>query len=231
MTETRHLRLFVKGNADIADAALSSADGGAKLDRGVSEMAAASHPGYTISTTVETSAGFAALRQELEDGTSALLVDPPDILVLSVADDVRSLAMRAANPEEAVQAVRADLVAIVDMVKASVGAHILVANASTVDPDDATHNYHGISPDPLPLQAHRLAHMLVKVSHEEGISIIDVDRLIAEIGADGNVQAAMSYSPRACGVIAGEIVRVLEDYGFFDERMLVAQVGAKGGSR
>ncbi len=41
----------------------------------------------------------------------------------------------------------------------------------------------------------------------------------------------MSYSPEACSRISAEIVRVLEDYGFLDERTLVAQVGAKGRSR
>ena len=113
------------------------------------------------------------------------------------------------------------------MVGDQLGSHVLVANASTIDPADATHNYAGTTTDPVSLRVHRLAHMLVGVSHEEGISIIDIDRVIAELGATGNVEAAMSYGPAACAAIADELVRVLEDYGFFDERTLVAQVGAK----
>lgn len=228
MTETRQLKLYVKGNADIVDAVVSRRDGGSKLDRGVSELVTDRFPGYEVTTVAEPSAGFAALREELENGSAAMLAAAPDIVVLSIADDVRLLSSRGANPEQAVQDVKADLVAIVDAIKDKLGAHVLVANASTIDPNDATHNYHGLDADPLPLQVHRLAHMLVGVSHEEGISIVDVDRLIAEMGATGNVEAAMTYGPGACAKIAAEVVRILEDYGFFDERTLVAQVGAKG---
>lgn len=229
MTETRQLKLYVKGNADIVDAVLPRRDGGGKIDRGVSELVAERFPGYEVTAVAEPSSGFADLREQLENGSAAMLGAAPDIVVLSIADDVRCLASRGANAEQAVQNVKADLVAIVDAIKERLGAHVLVANASTIDPSDATHNYHGLDVDPLPLQVHRLAHMLVGVSHEEGISIVDVDRLIAEMGAADNVESAMTYGPEACAKIAAEIVRILEDYGFFDERTLVAQVGAKGG--
>lgn len=231
MTESRHLKLFVKANADIADAVLSRADGGAKLDEGVRELVAAGYPGYSLDVTAEPSSGFAALRDTLVDGTATMLAERPDIVVLSIADDVRSLPGRGVAAEETVQGVRQDLVDVIGLVKEKVGAHVLVANVSTIDPADGTHNYHGLTEDPIPLRAHRLAHMLVRVSHEEGISIIDVDRLLAEMGAAHNVEAAMSYSPAACAVIAAEVVRIVEDYGFLDERSLVGQVGAKGASR
>ncbi len=230
MTETRHLKLLVKGNGDIANATLPREAGG-KLDRSVREIVAVEYPDYAIEVAGEPSSGFADLRRELEDGTATMLEAAPDIVLLSVADDVRNLGSRGVSSEEAVQNVRADLVAIVDLIKEKLGAHVLVANASTIDPADATYNYFGLSEEPLPLRAHRLDHMLIGVSHDEGISIIDVDRLIAEIGAADNVTAAMTYSDEASAVIAAEVVRVLQDYGFFDERTLVAQVGAKGGSR
>ncbi len=231
MTESRHLRLFVKANADVTDAVLAQGDGGAKLHEGVRELVAAGYPGYSLEVTAEPSAGVAALRGQLIDGTATMLADRPDIVLLSIADDVRSLPARGATAEETVQGVRQDLVDVVALIKEKVGAHVLVANVSTIDPADSTHNYHGLAEDPLPLRAHRLAHMLVRVSHEEGISIIDVDRLLAEMGAAENVESAMSYSPGACAVIAAEVVRILEDYGFLDERSLVGQVGAKGAAR
>lgn len=227
MTETRVLEVFIKGNADIVDATLGRADGGAKLDAGLRELVAERYSGYALNVVAEGATGFADLRRELEDGTASMLTASPDIVVLSIADDVRSLPTRAASPEEAVQSVRADLVAVVNTIKDKLGAHILVANASTIDPADATHNYHGVAEEPVPLRVHRLVHMLVRVSHDEGISIIDIDRLIAELGAADHVEAAMSYSAAACAAIAAEVVRILEDYGFFDERKLVAQVGAK----
>lgn len=231
MTDLRTLRVFVKGNADVVDATIGTADGGSKLDRGIRELVAEAHPGYALDVMHEPSAGFAALRRELEDETAAMVAAAPDIVLLSIADDVRGLPARAANPEEAVQGVRADLVAVVDAIKQKLGAHVLVANASTIDPADVTHNYHGLAEDPVPLRVHRLVHMLVRVSHDEGISIVDVDRLIAEMGAADHVEAAMAYSPAACAAIASEVVRIIEDYGFLDERTLVAQVGAKGGSQ
>ena len=228
MAETGPLEIVVKAGADVRDAVLSRRDGGAKLDRGLRERVAESFPDVDIRVTVEPSTGFAALRAELEDGSSSLLDASPDIVVLSIADDVAALPHRAVSIEEAVQTVRADLVAVIEIIKSRLGAHILVAGASTVDPADETFNYQGLAEEPVSLRAHRLDLLLVGVSHDEGISIIDVDRLVAEIGAATAVTAAMEYSAAGCEAIAAEIVRILEDYGFFDDRPLLAQVGAKG---
>ncbi len=153
----------------------------------------------------------------------------PDVVVLSVADDVRSLATQGVNPEQAVQRFRADLEAAIAMIKDRIGAHILVANASTIDPDDTAFSYHGLDEEPMTLRAHRLDLMLVLVSHDYGISVVDLDRLIAELGGADHVVAPLRYDVAAAAVIAAEIARILEDYGFFDDRPLLAQSGAKGG--
>jgi hypothetical protein len=71
--------------------------------------------------------------------------------------------------------------------------------------------------------------MLVRVSHDLGISVVDVDRALAEIGAAGKLDAAMVYGPEAAARIADEAVAVLADYGFFDDRPLLEQVGAAAG--
>ena len=160
-----------------------------------------------------------------------MLSSDAGIVILSVADDVHSLPGRAAATEEAVQGVRADLVAVIQLIKDKLGAHVLVANHSTVDPGDRTFNFQGVSPEPTSLRIQRLDLMLVGVSHEEGVSIIDIDRKVAELGAGENVVGAMQYGPKAADVISGEVIRILEDYGFFDDRPLLAQVGAKGGSK
>jgi len=230
MSEPRTVKLFVKGNPAIADCVLAVADGGRRLDQGVAGRVARAFPATTIEVTAEPSRGFHALRLDLESRTSTLIESRPDVVLLSIADDVATLAGLATVNEEAVARVRADLVAVVDLIKAEVGAHVLVANVSTFDPDDVTSNYHGLSEEPFSLRAHRLDLMLVGVSHETGISIIDVDRCIAELGASGNVAGPADYAPPGCAAVADEIVRVLEDYGFFDERSLVAQVGARTGS-
>jgi|GEM_PF-964643 len=228
MSEARKLRVFVSANADLVDAVVSSAHGGAKLGRGVSELIAASHPDIAVEVTTEPSSGFATLRNRLETGTAPMLAARPDIVMLSIADDVAGLGARPGNTEDAVHAVGDDLVAVVRLIKDKLGAHIFVAAVSTVDPADTTSTYHGLVEEPFSLRAHRLDLMLVGVSHDEGISIIDVDRVIAEIGAGVGVTAAMDYSPVGCAAIAGEIVRIIDDYGFLDGRSLLAQVGARG---
>lgn len=222
------LRLFVKANADLADATLSRSDGGTKLDRSVRELIDAGYPEVGVEVAHEGAAGFAALRSDLEAGTSSLIEWKPDVVLLSIADDVRSLGEQGANPEEATRKVREDLEAVVGAIKEKVGAHVLVANASTIDPADERYTYHDVEEEPLSLRAQRLDLALVLVSHDVGISIIDVDRLIAEVGGGRHVEQALVYDAEACATIAGEVVRIIEDYGFLDDRPLLAQVGAKG---
>lgn len=226
MTETRTLKVLVKGNADVVDCVLSTADGGRKLERGVRERVAASFPGYSLEVFIEPSAGFEALHEELASGASPLAERAPDIVVLSAADDAAALSSRMTVNEEALAAVRSHLVSAIDLIKSEVGAHVLVANVSTFEPGDETSNYHGLATEPFSLRAHRLDLMLVGVSHDTGISVIDVDRCIAELGAAGNVAGPADYGPAGCSAVADEFVRVLEDYGFFDERSVLAQVGA-----
>lgn len=232
MTDAINLRLFAYGGADSLDALVSRQAGGRKLDKGVAERIADGYPHVTVDVTVEQGGGVAELRRTLEDGTSPILSGDFGIVILSIADDVAGLPERGEDPIAAVESVKADLVAAVGIIKEQGGAHVLVANASTVDPDDHVYNYHGRAVDPVALRIHRLDLMLIAVSHEEGVSIIDVDRLIAELGGAGNVLAATRYSENACERIAVETVRILEDYGFFDERPILAQVGARAsGSR
>lgn len=223
---TTILKVFVKADASILDAVVSRTDGGATLDRGVRELVAERFVGVGLVPTHERSSGFAELRAELDSGASTLLTEAPDVVVLSLADDIAALGRRG-TPEMAVRGVEADLVAVIDLIKEKVGAHVLVANASTLDPAHEVFNYHGLDEEPVSLRAHRLNLMLVGVSHAEGISIIDVDRKIAELGGRLGIAAALAYTRTGCEAIAAEVVRILEDYGFFDERPIMAQVGAK----
>jgi hypothetical protein len=225
------LKFFVKGNADVVDAALSKADGGAKLDRGIRELVASEFPHVEVETANESSMGFAALRAELESGDSRLIEDQPQIVLLSIARDIRELGYDGATIDEAVSVVAANLVAAIGLIKEKVGAHVLIANASTLDPDHEVFDYHNLSDEPMSLRAHRLDLMLIGVSHSEGISVIDVDRIIAEVGGAKGVTAVLDYSVLGCQAIAAEIVRVIADYGFFDDRPLLAQAGAGAGGK
>jgi hypothetical protein len=226
-----NLKLFVVGGVDVVDVAVSKADGGAKLDMGVRELVASEFPGVVIETLHEGSSGFGELRSALESGDSRLIDEQPKIVLLSIARDVVELGRTRAGVgvEDAVRRVESDLVAVVELIKEKVGAHVLVANVSTLDPSQKVYNYHDIDHEPVSLRAHRLDLMLVGVSHDEGISVIDVDRKIAELGGAVGVKAAFDYTTAGCETVAGEIVRVIDDYGFFDDRPLLAQVGARAG--
>jgi len=230
MVDTR-LKFFVLGGADVVDAALSKSDGGTKLERGVRELVAAGFSGVEVEVAYEAVSGFAALRRALESGTSRLIDERPEIVLLSVADDVRGFGGSGVTTGEALRDVRADLVAVIGLVKEKVGAHIFVANASTLDPSQEVFNYRDVVEEPMSLRVQRFDLMLVGVSHDEGVSIIDIDRKIAELGGVRGVTAVLDYSEAGCQTVAVEIVRVMEDYGFFDDRALLAQVGARAGTK
>jgi len=227
MADTK-LTIFVVGGADLVDAALSRADGGSKLDAGVKELVEARFPGVAITTHHEAFSGFADLRMALESGDTALIEANPQIVLLTIAHDVVELDKYGPDAADGVQRVESELSAVIGLIKEKVGARTFVTNVSTLDPSSEVFNYHGLDHEPLSLRAHRLNLMLVGVSHNEGISVIDVDRTIAELGGSIGVESALNYTKAGCEAIAAEIVTVLEDYAFFDDRPLLEQVGAKG---
>jgi hypothetical protein len=64
------------------------------------------------------------------------------------------------------------------------------------------------------------------LSQELGISIIDIDRVLGEGGLrlDGDISAERDPLP----VLRTETLRVIEDYGYFDDRPITAQLGRIG---
>ena len=101
------------------------------------------------------------------------------------------------------------------------GCRVLLVNGSTVvTPRDRDRS--------VAIAALNLA--AVELSMQTGISVIDVDRAVAELGGDAHVNGVLSYSPEASAAIREELVRVLADYGFFDDRPLLEQVGQRGGT-
>ncbi|HLF04737.1 MAG TPA: hypothetical protein VI855_05920, partial [Dehalococcoidia bacterium] len=114
---------------------------------------------------------------------------------------------------------------LIQEIKHRLGAHVIIYNCSSVDPEDTMSNYHGIKADPVALRIHKLNLALMQLSIREGISIIDVDRLIAELGGEQHVIKAMTYSNTALEAMGKEFLRVVEDIGFFEKRPLVMQAG------
>jgi hypothetical protein len=117
---------------------------------------------------------------------------------------------------------------LIRAVKERLDAHVLVYNASTVEPGDQVHNYHGRE-DTWALRVHQFNLAVMELSVREGISFIDVERLVAEHGAYRHVRQAGRYSSEVYEAIRREFRRVLEDIGFFEDRPLVVQAGREGG--
>ena len=134
-----------------------------------------------------------------------------DVVIISL------LPHRQCSPED----VQAGMAALVERVQAASGAHVLVANVCTYGASDDP----GSNGTPSPrLQLRRLNLALMELSQNLGISILDVDRLMTELGAARTCPQPFHLSPAGAASVAEEAARVLADYGFFEDRPLVAQV-------
>jgi hypothetical protein len=232
---TAEIRVLALGNGVLRNALAGRDEGGEHVEHGLSAIIAKRFDGYSLSFRYEACESIEKLRVALADpsGGDTFGLDgfSPDVVVLAVAGDVVGFPQRAAEPNLATVAFHEDLVAVVDAVKERSGAHILVSNVSTFDPEDLTSNLHGCDPEPLSIRAHRIDLALLKLSHLLGVSLIDVDRVTAEAGCRTVVPRALELSAEGSALVRDETVRVLEDYGFFDPRPVVAQVGNRGGQR
>ena len=228
VSSRQSIKFVVKDAERLADVVLSKADGGAHLEKGLKERLSGLAEAIDFTVNVEEYSGLGSLLDDLAADNPALAGSAPDVVILSLAAEMDRL-KEVGKSETALAAVRADLVAAIRQIKEKVGAHILIANVSTLDPANPAFTYHGVTEEPWNLRGHRLNLMLIEVSHDEGISIIDVDRKIAEVGGDAAVTAAARYSRSGCEGIVEEIVRIVQDYGFLDERPLMEQVGAAAG--
>jgi hypothetical protein len=58
---------------------------------------------------------------------------------------------------------------------------------------------------------------LVELSRETGVSIVDVDRIVACGGAEALKLDATHLTAEGCRAVAEEVLRILRDYGLMDE--------------
>jgi hypothetical protein len=93
-------------------------------------------------------------------------------------------------------------------------APILIYNVSSVVPGDFVHCHQGLD-DVFATRARRFNLGLVELSQETGISIIDVDTIVARAGADRLKLDALHLGADGYRLIAEEVVRVLDDLGCF----------------
>lgn len=127
-----------------------------------------------------------------------------------------------------VEAFKENFIRLVKFAKERLDAHVLVFNCCTIDPNDNAYSYRDQHEDTLTVRVQKFNRALIEISILEGISIIDADRLISELGAGAHVPEALRYSVDGCRTLGKEFVRVVEDIGFFEKRPLVMQVGRQG---
>jgi hypothetical protein len=111
-------------------------------------------------------------------------------------------------------------------IKASSGARVIVLNVSSYDPTETTFNHQLVESEPVSVRAHRLNLETMRLSFDEGISVLDVDRILAELGGRQHIDSFLDYSATARRVIVDELVAVIDDYGYFDDRPILEQVGS-----
>lgn len=208
------LRMLGRGGRDLAESLLPG-----KLDLGLAgRVDQATHGRTRLELHIENRPPMPALAGELSGGLEAPV---PDLVVFSLDPDVFDRVESDVFLEAAG--------AVVDAYQ-SAGSHVFFLNGSTIDPSRLVSNYHAID-EPFTRTAQRLDLMLLHLSISHGISIVDVDRLLAEMGAAHHVIGPLEYSAAACEAICEEILRIMTDYGFFEARPLLAQVGSRKGSQ
>ncbi|MGP0030358.1 MAG: hypothetical protein ACLPVF_07610 [Acidimicrobiales bacterium] len=221
------IRVLLKAGVDVRHAFLSSEDPpapSAELDAAVRE---ASNGATELVIRTEDAGPIAAILGELQsaegEGRSAespapslLLEWQPDVVVLSLAADAADGADADAWLEHGRH--------LVTLIKERVGAHVLLFNCSSVDPRGFTSNYARQEAD-ITLRVHQLNRAAIELSAREGISLVDADHLAAQAGARTAVLGALHYSDGFEAALGTEVVRILADYGFFEQRPLVAQMG------
>lgn len=213
------IRVACLGGSDVVAALISKSDGGSHRDSAFREAVTNEFgDGFSVSFSGSPVESSRALLEMIR-ADHAVFDPAPDIVVLSVVPDVD----KDIDPSE----FRSNLAEAIGTIKSRYDARIIAFNASTFDPADETTTFANVQ-RPYPLRIHQLDLELMRLAVSEGISLIDVDRLMAELGAGKHVPAVLEHSPKALEAIGDEFMRVVKEYGFFEKRPLLAQVGKKG---
>lgn len=100
---------------------------------------------------------------------------------------------------------------IIRRLRARSEAPILVYNVSSVVPGETIHCHEGME-DSLSTRIRRFNLALIELSQRSGISIIDVDRIVASQGAAALALDSTHLTAAGCRAVAEEVLRVLRDY-------------------
>jgi hypothetical protein len=103
-----------------------------------------------------------------------------------------------------------NLRAIIDRIRERSEAPILVYNVSPIVPGETVHCLQGLG-EIYATRCRRFNLGLAEISEELGISIVDVDSILARAGADRMKIDAMHLTPEGYRLVAEEVVRILVD--------------------
>lgn len=112
------------------------------------------------------------------------------------------------EPEAAMR----NLASIVARLRERSAAPILVYNVSAIVPGERVHCYQGLG-EILSTRIRRFNLALTDLSHQTGVSIVDVDSVLARVGAERLKFNVDHLTAEGCRLVAEEVVRILEDMG------------------
>lgn len=214
------LTILLKGGPELTGPLLGRGAHGSERSVGIAELVKARYPGVeTVEVLHETGVPSRELLADVDRGNTAVATGKYDLLVLSI--DAEASASGTVDSDSCFEALQR----VVQMVKEGPGAHVVMLNGSSLDPEDRHHTYVGMADDPIAVRIHKMNLVALELSYREGISIIDVDRIVAELGGDQSVEAPLRYSEDANVAIREEFLRVIEDIGFFEKRPMLMQIG------
>jgi len=110
----------------------------------------------------------------------------------------------------------ANLTLIIEKIREQSEAPILIYNMSAIVPGEAIHCYQGVD-ESYSTRIRRFNLGLIELSEKTGISIIDVDSLVARKGADILKIDTVHLTPEGFRFVTEEVVRVLGELGVLDE--------------
>jgi hypothetical protein len=120
----------------------------------------------------------------------------------------------ASDPALSVARSMENFTRIIERIRASTPAPILVYNVSSALAGDQVHVHQGME-DAFSTRIRQFNLGLIELSQKTGISVIDVDAILARAGADRLKLDALHLNPEGCRLVAAEVVRVLDDLGLF----------------
>jgi hypothetical protein len=114
------------------------------------------------------------------------------------------------EPERAM----ANLEALVVRLREAGTTRILIFNLSPIVPWERIHDHRGLA-ESLSDRIRRFNLALNHLSRRTGVSIVDVDGVLARAGAERLKVDALHLTAEGCRLVAAEVVRILDDLGCF----------------